>query len=110
MNDTINIINNRMSLRKYSKNSITDEELNIILNSAMRAPTVGNMMLYSILVIKDKETMKKLSKTCDNQPFIENSDVILIFLGDLSRWQDYYNLCDVKEFCKDIGRKFRKPD
>ncbi|MEG1480907.1 nitroreductase family protein [Clostridium sp.] len=111
MNETINLINNRMSLRKYSKdNVIKDEELNIILHAAMRAPTAGNMMLYSILIIKDKRTKKKLAKTCDNQPFIENSDTILLFLGDLSRWYDYYNECKVKEFCNENEIIFREPD
>lgn len=110
MNETINLINNRMSLRKYANKKITDEELNIILNSSMRAPTAGNMMLYSILVVKDLETKKKLSKTCDNQPFIEKSDVILIFLGDLQRWYDYYDLCNVKEFCESNSKTFKTPD
>lgn len=110
MSEVINLINNRMSLRKYSNKKISEEELKIILDSSMRAPTAGNMMLYSILVIRDSETKRKLAKTCDNQPFIEKADVILIFLGDLQRLYNYYNICNVKEFCNKNSLEFRMPD
>ncbi|MGL4848177.1 MAG: nitroreductase family protein [Clostridium sp.] len=110
MNEIINLVNNRMSLRKYSNEKITDGELNLILNGIMRAPTAGNMMLYSVLVIKDEETKEILSRTCDNQPFIQNSDTILVFLADLQRWYDFYEVSDVKEYCEKNNLQYRKPD
>ena len=61
MNKTIETIMNRSSLRGYKDEMISDEHLDLILESAMRAPTAGNMMMYSILVIKDKEKIKKTS-------------------------------------------------
>lgn len=47
MNETICTIMKRDSLRRYKEENISDEHLDIILNSAMRAPTAGNMMTYS---------------------------------------------------------------
>lgn len=110
MNEVINLLNNRMSLRKYSDEKITEEELQVILNGTMRAPTAGNMMLYSVLVIKDEETKKTLARTCDNQPFIKKSDVILVFLADLQRWYDFYKASGVEEFCIEKGMEWRTPD
>ena len=75
MNKVIETINNRVSLRRYKDTPISDEHLDIILNSAIKAPTAGNMMMYSILKIKDTKTKEKLSITCDNQPFIKNAPV-----------------------------------
>ena len=83
MNHTLEIINRRTSLRRYKDIPISEEHLDILLHSAMRAPTAGNMMLYSILVIRDQETKDILSKTCDNQPFIARAPVVLVFLADL---------------------------
>jgi FMN reductase (NADPH) len=108
--DTINLLKNRMSLRKYSDKPVSKEHLDIILEGAMRAPTAGNMMLYSILVIKDEEKKKILSKTCDNQPFIASAPVVLIFLADMQRWFDYYDSCGVKEYCDKKGLEFSTPD
>lgn len=100
MNKTIEVIENRVSLRKYADKDITQEHLDIIIKSAMRAPTAGNMMLYTILLVKDQDTKEKLSKTCDNQPFIANAPVVLIFLADMQRWFDYYDYSGVKEYSK----------
>lgn len=109
MNNTIDIINNRVSLRKYDDKEISKEHLDIIIKSAMRAPTAGNMMLYSILVIKDSEKKKKLSKTCDNQSFIENAPVVLVFLADMQRWFDYYDYSGVKEYAKEHNLEYKAP-
>jgi nitroreductase len=108
--DVLDVIKNRMSLRKYSDKPITKEHLDIILESAMRAPTAGNMMLYSIIAVKDEEKKKTLSKTCDNQPFIENAPVVLIFLADMQRWFDYYEYCNVKEYCEEKSLEYNGPD
>lgn len=109
MNDTLKIINNRMSLRKYAKKDIDDKELDIIIQSALRAPTAGNMMLYSIIKIRDEETKKILSKTCDNQPFIATAPVVLIFVADLQRLYDYFELCNVREYCEKHNKVYEKP-
>ena len=49
MNKVIETINKRVSLRRYKDAPISDAHLDIILNSAIKAPTAGNMMMYSIL-------------------------------------------------------------
>ena len=109
MNNTIKTIMNRGSLRGYKNETIKDEHLDLILKSAMRAPTAGNMMMYSILVVKDHEKKKKLSKSCDNQPFIANASVLLVFLADLSKWYKYYEQNQAKAFLNENGEKFQGP-
>lgn len=95
MNQVIEVINSRISLRRYSEKEISKDHLDIIINSAIKAPTAGNMMMYSILKIEDKYTKERLSVTCDNQPFIKNAPMVLIFLADLQKWYDYYKVCGV---------------
>ncbi|MGL6107183.1 nitroreductase family protein [Romboutsia sp.] len=96
MNKTIEMINNRVSLRKYEEKPISKEHLDLIIKSAIKAPTAGNMMMYSILKITDAEIKEKLSKTCDNQPFIKNTPVVLIFLADLHKWFKYFELSGIE--------------
>ncbi|MEG0132981.1 MAG: nitroreductase family protein [Clostridium sp.] len=110
MNSTLNLLNNRMSLRKYDNRPISDEDINLIIEGALRAPTAGNMMLYSILVIKDESKKQKLSVTCDNQPFIAKAPVILIFLADMERLYRYFDMCDVKDHCAKNGLKYTEPN
>lgn len=109
MNDTIKSIKDRVSLRNYKDKDISKEDLDVILDSAMQAPTAGNMMLYSILVIKDQDTKDILSKSCDNQPFIAKAPVILVFLADQQKWFDYYIKENVKEYSEKVGIDFEAP-
>lgn len=55
-NSVLDVINNRTSLRVYDNREISQEILDKILHAAMRAPTAGNQMLYSILVVRDEQT------------------------------------------------------
>lgn len=110
MNETLKLLNNRISLRRYKDEPISKEHLDQIFHSTMRAPTAGNMMLYSILAIKDKEKIKKLSETCDNQPFIAKAPLVLIFLADMQRWTDYLQHCDIKGFCKEKEMEYNEPN
>ena len=63
MNDTIDLINKRISLRKFSDKLVTKEHIDTIVNSALRAPTAGNLMLYSMIIVKDKERLVDMNIT-----------------------------------------------
>lgn len=95
MNSTIKVIQNRRSIRSYQNQDISEEEKNTIINTAMRSPTAGNMMLYSIIEIADPKIKDELVKSCDNQPFIARSPFVLLFLADYQRWMDYFDFCKV---------------
>jgi FMN reductase (NADPH) len=109
LNTTIDVINKRVSLRKYSKTPISKEHEDLIIEGALRAPTAGNMMLYSIIVIKDKEKKDILSKTCDDQPFISSSPLVMIFVADYQKLYDYYSFSNTKEFCLSKNAEFIGP-
>ncbi len=109
MNKTLELMNDRTSIRSYESKEVSESDLQQILHAAMRAPTAGNMMLYSIIVIKDASTRATLSKTCDDQPFIAAAPVSLIFLADLQRTYDYFEYSNVREACKRKGLDFDKP-
>ncbi|WFA09007.1 nitroreductase family protein [Tissierella sp. Yu-01] len=109
MNQVIDVINNRVSLRRYQDKEISKEHLEIILDSAIKAPTAGNQCLYSIIMIKDQKTKDVLSKSCDNQPFIAKAPLILIFAADQQKWFDYYKFKGVKEFSERENLSFEAP-
>lgn len=99
MNPILEAIEKRQSLRNFGGPAVTDEERAMILHAAMRAPTAGNMMMYSVIQIRSKETLQTLAETCDHQPFIGKASFGLLFLADLQKWHDYF--CSVglgKEF------------
>ena len=86
MNETINVLMKRKSVRVYEDREIPQEAKEAILAAAMRAPTAGNSMLYSILDVTDQALKDKLAETCDHQPFIASAPLVLVFLADYRRW------------------------
>jgi len=109
MNETLHVIQNRRSVRAYDDRPIERETVDRIIQAAMRAPTAGNMMLYSIIEIDDQTLKDKLAVSCDNQPFIARAPLLLLFVADYQRWFDYFVLSDVEGYCQAQGQEFRYP-
>ena len=86
MNETIQVLMNRKSVRVFEDKEISPEIKDIILAAAMRAPTGGNCMPYSIIDVTDQSIKDKLAETCDHQPFIAQAKMVLIFCADYHRW------------------------
>lgn len=90
MNDVIRLLMERKSVRAYSDQEITGQEKDAILEAAIQAPTAGNQVLYTILDVTDQSIKDQLAVSCDNQPFIAEAPLILVFLADCRRWLDCY--------------------
>jgi len=54
-NQTIELIKNRRTIRAYDPKPLTQDEIDIIVQGAIRAPTAGNMMFYSIIQVTDQK-------------------------------------------------------
>lgn len=100
MNEVISQLFQRKSVRVFEDRPITDEDKALILDAAAQAPTAGNQQLYTILDITDPAIKEKLVDTCDHQPFIAQSKLVLIFCADCLKWYDAY---------KSVGCEPRQP-
>lgn len=90
MNEVIQQLISRKSVRAYTDREITTEEKEAILRAAAEAPTAGNQQLYTILDITDQEIKNRLVETCDHQPMIAQAKLVLIFCADCKKWYDAY--------------------
>ncbi len=90
MNPVIQSLFDRKSIRVFTDREITPEEKDLILRSAVQAPTAGNQQLYTIIDVTDQAVKDILVKTCDNQPFIASAKMVLIFCADCKKWYDAF--------------------
>ncbi len=86
MNETIDLLMKRKSVRAFEEKDIPADVKEAILAAAMRAPTGGNSMPYSILDVTDQKLKDLLAESCDHQPFIATAPMVLVFLADYRRW------------------------
>lgn len=103
MNEVIKQLCERKSVRVFSEREIEESVVGEILTAAVQAPTAGNQQLYSIIRVTDGELKKKLSETCDNQPFIADSKLLLIFCADCLKWYDAFSASDCEPRRPGVG-------
>ena len=109
MNQIIDVLTKRRSVRAYDERKISPEIRAEILKATLRAPTAGNMMLYSIVEVTDQKIKDQLVISCDNQPFIACAHMVWLFVADYQRWYDYFLASGVEEVCKEKQVPIRKP-
>lgn len=79
-------IKNRRTIRKYRSEDIPAELLNELLETSFRAPTLGGIQLYSVVVTRDSEMKHKLAPAHYNQPMVCSAPVVLTFCADFRRF------------------------
>ncbi len=63
MEDIIEIIKTRRSVRVYKEDPVSDEDIKFLIDCARYAPSGMNMQPWSFLVIQNKEVIQKLSES-----------------------------------------------
>jgi nitroreductase len=109
MNETLGVIANRKSTREFLAKAIPKEVKADIIEATLRAPTAGNLMLYSIIEVNDRAAKDTLAVSCDHQPFISRAPWVLLFLADYQRWFDYFEFCGTGDFARRAGLPVRHP-
>lgn len=90
MNQIIESLFSRKSIRVFVDRPVSLEDRNLILDAAIQAPSAGNQSLYTIIEAADQVLKDALAVSCDNQPFIASAPLVLVFLADCRRWLDCY--------------------
>ena len=77
MNETLETMWKRRSIRKYKSKPIPGEHLNLILETARRAPTGANRQNWRMIVITEPDFRQKTAEACNNQMWMADAPVIL---------------------------------
>jgi nitroreductase len=62
MNETMEVIKNRRSIRKFKDKQIPDSELREILDSALHAPNAGNQQKWHFTMIQSKDMLERMER------------------------------------------------
>jgi FMN reductase (NADPH) len=85
--ETIELLHDRRSIRKFTDQPVTDAEVEAVLRSAMRAPTSSNIHAYSVIVVRDKDTLAELYPVVGKQKHVLEAPVFLCFCADITRME-----------------------
>lgn len=75
-------IKNRRSIRKYKEKEFPQSDLDKIMESAMDAPSAGNLQSRRFYIVKDKKIRKAIAKGAYNQNFIIEAPIAVVVCAD----------------------------
>lgn len=82
----------RRTIRKFEDREVSGELLRSILIRAMKAPTCGNMQLYTVIVTREAEARKELAAAHFNQPAAVGAPLLLTICADFNRFTRWCEL------------------
>lgn len=82
----------RRSVRKFARREVSEDLLRDILTAAMKAPTTGNMQLYSVVITRGKEEKEMLAKLHFSQPAATGAPLLITVCADLYRFTRWCEL------------------
>lgn len=92
MDDILEIIKSRRSIRNYKKEKIKDEDILKILEAGRWAPSASNNQPWRFIVVLDQELIKKIGDACKIltiNSFVKTSPLILIIYSEKKhKWVD----------------------
>lgn len=73
----------RVSIRKYTDEAISQEEITEILALAGKAPSPFNVQPWRFLVVTDPELKNKLQAAAYNQPQVGSAPAVIVLISDM---------------------------
>lgn len=82
----IDVMKNRRSVRKYTDEDIPEEKLERIIQAGLLAPTSRNRKPCKFIVVRDKETLNKLSKSKrTGSKMLKGANVAIVVYADADK-------------------------
>ncbi len=88
--DFFEVIAQRHSIRAFDATPLEAEKLQQVLEAANRAPSAGNLQAYEIYVVRSARQRADLARAANDQDFIANAPVVLVFCTHPARSETRY--------------------
>lgn len=80
--DIFEALKTRRSIRKYTSEAISDDDLHTMLDAAMHAPSARNEQPWHFIVLRDPAMRAAISKTSPYTHMAADAPVVVVVCGD----------------------------
>ncbi|MDD4819985.1 MAG: nitroreductase family protein [Flavobacteriales bacterium] len=84
-NAVIQNIHQRKSVRNYTEEKVTNEQLDTLVRAAMAAPTAMNKQPWAFILINDRAVMDSLANVLPRAQMLREAAAAVIVCGDLNK-------------------------
>jgi len=74
--ETLDVIRRRRTIRRFTGDDLSQEEIETLLEMAMCAPNRLNRQPWHFLIIRDKALQKQIADTYQVRPYVEQAPVL----------------------------------
>lgn len=84
--DFFKTVRHRHSIRRYQPDmAVEDEKLHAILETAIAAPSAGDLQAYQVVAVRDRDLRAALATAAHGQGFVAEAPVVLVFCSQPER-------------------------
>jgi nitroreductase len=97
--DVFDVIRGRRSVRSYTREEVSEEELIKVLEAGRGAPSAGNVQPWELVIVRDGATKSRLAMDALGQDFISEAPVVVVVCVDLQKAGWAYGERGEKLYC-----------
>ena len=90
MKDIFTVINERRTCKRFSDKRATRDDLMLLCEYAMKAPSAANLQDYRFIVSMKKEHLMELPDACMEQDFISQASGVIIVCSQPKIVEEYF--------------------
>ena len=88
--NTVETIAARRSIRKFTGEPVSEEQIKMLISAGMNAPSARNTQPWHFMIIKNRDTINKMIEICPNGTLMKGADTAVLVLGDLNDTDEYF--------------------
>jgi len=90
MNECLEAIENRRSIRKFKGEKISESDIQTLLHAAHMAPSAGNLQAREFIIVSSEEGRRDLASAALDQEFVSEAPVVIVVCANTARSESRY--------------------
>lgn len=85
--DTLDAIKSRRSIKSFKNHSMTKDEINQLLESAILSPTSYNIQNWRFVIITEQKLKDEICELSYGQKQVSEASLVIVLCADLKAWE-----------------------
>lgn len=83
--DVLSVIHSRKSVRRYTREPVTREQLEVLLRAGMAAPTAGNAQPWEFVVLTERQAMNRIADGFEYGKMLYHAGAAIVVCGSADK-------------------------
>ena len=88
--DALNVMFTRRSIRKYTDEPVTEEQIKTLLEAGMNAPSANNRQPWHFIVVDEREQLNAIMEAHPYSKMLAQAPLAIVVCGDITISERYW--------------------